>query len=250
MNRDVLKQVLAYPGLSRKEAEVYLASLEVAKPTPLSVSRETFLPRPTIYRVMEDLVEKGLMGKVKEGKQTVYVPENPKTLVERLELQSSAIQNVMKELKELSTIYHNRPTVRFFEGDEGVKRIFQDILQVNEKELLAFSSIKELLKAVPDYYATFMQTRIRRRINARIISPKDEEGERLKEAGEKEFRDIKFIPEELAKKLGVIGGHVFIYGDRVALISFDADRTSVIVENKALSNVQRSLFEIAWESLA
>lgn len=249
MNRDVLKQVLAYPGLSKKEAEIYLLALETHKPTPLNLSKETYLPRATIYRVMEDLVGKGLMGKVKEGKQTLYVPEDPRNLVERLELQSSAIQNVMGELHELATIYRNRPTVRFFEGEEGVKRIFNDILQIDEKELLAFSSIKELLKALPDYYSTFMKTRIRRRIHARIISPKDAEGVQLQASGQEEHREIKFIPDELAKKLGVIGGHVFIYGDRVALISFESDQTSVIIENKALANVQRSLFEIAWESI-
>jgi len=30
---------------------------------------------------------------------------------------------------------------------------------------------------------------------------------------------------------------------------FEVDQTSVIIENKALANVQRSLFEIAWETL-
>jgi|SRR3989344_3679152 len=249
MNKDTLKQALVYPGLSKKEADIYLTTLEIQKPTPLNVSKESHLPRATIYRIMEDLVEKGLMGKVNEGKRTIYVPEDPRALVEKLKLQTSAVQNVMTELRELATIYRNRPTVRFFEGQEGVKRIFHDILLLDQKELLAFSSIKELLKAWPDYYSGFMKTRIRRRINARIISPKDEEGERLQSAGEHEFRKIKFIPEALAKKLGVIGGHVFIYGDHVALISFDTDQTSVIIENKALSNVHRSLFEIAWESL-
>ncbi len=249
MNKDLLKQVLTYPGLSKKEAEVYLTSLEVYKPTPLNVSKETYLPRPTIYRIMEDLVEKGLMGKVKEGKHTIYVPEDPRVLVEKLRLQSSSIQNVMTELHELATVYRSRPTVRFFEGPEGVKRIFQDILLLDDKELLAFSSIKELLKALPEYYSTFMKTRIKRKICARIISPKDEEGIKLSEVAEKEYREIKFISDALAKKLGVIGGHVFIYADHVALISFDQDQTSVIIENKALANVQRSLFEIAWETL-
>lgn len=249
MNKEILKQALAFPGLTKKEAEVYLASLEIGKPTPLNVSKETGLPRPTIYRVMEDLVEKGLMGKVVEDRKTIYVPEDPRSIVTRLKIQADAIQNVMPELRDLATIYRNRPTVRFFEGAEGVKRIFQDILQVDEKELLAFSSIKELLKAMPDYYSTFMRSRIRRRIHARIITPKDEEGIELQSKGKKEFRDIKFIPNGLAQKLGVIGGHVFIYGDRVALISFESDQTSVIIENRALANVERSLFKIAWESL-
>ncbi|MEK7135372.1 MAG: helix-turn-helix domain-containing protein [Patescibacteria group bacterium] len=245
----MLKQVLAYPGLSRKEAEVYLASLEVAKPTPLSVSKETYLPRPTIYRIMEDLVEKGLMGKVKEGKHIIYVPEDPRSLLEKLRLQTSAVQNVMGELRELATIYKNRPTVRFFEGRESIKRIFEDIFQVESEEVLAFTSIKELYEVFPEYYSFFVKRRVKRGIRGRIIAPLDSEGEKLKERKNEELRDIRFIPEELAKKIGLIGGHMLIYKDRVALVSFDSDQTSVIIENKALANVQRSLFEIAWESI-
>lgn len=249
MSKSHLEQALTFPGLSKKEVSVYLASLEIKKPTPLSVSKLTMIPRPTVYREMESLVVKGLMGKVKEDKHFVYVPEDPRSIVEKLKLQTANVQNVMTELRDLATIYRNRPTVRFFEGKEGVKRIFQDILFVDDKELLAFSSIKELLKAWPDYENVFMKTRIKRRIFAKIISPKDEEGMKLKKVEENEYREIKFIPDLLAKKLGVIGGHVFIYNDRVAFISFESDKTSVIIENQALANVQRSLFNIAWETL-
>ncbi len=246
MNRDTLKQILTYPGLSRKEVEVYLASLEVGKPTPLSVAKETFLPRPTIYRIMEDLVEKGLMGKVKEGNHTLYVPEDPRTLLEKLRLQASAVQGVMAELRDLATIYKNRPTVRFFEGRESIKRIFEDIFQVESEEVLAFTSIKELYEVFPEYYSFFVKRRVKKGIRGRIIAPLDSEGEMLREKQSEELRDIKFIPETLAKQIGLIGGHMLIYKDRVALVSFDTDQTSVIIENKALANVQRALFETAW----
>ncbi|HEY4508830.1 MAG TPA: helix-turn-helix domain-containing protein [Candidatus Paceibacterota bacterium] len=249
MNKIHLEQVLTYPGLTQKEVSVYLSSLGVKRPTPQTISKEVSIPRPSVYRILESLVEKGLMGKVKEDKQNVYVPEDPRSIVEKLKLQANSVQNVMDELRDMATIYRNRPTVRFFEGTEGVKRIFQDILLLDDKELLAFSSIKELLEALPEYNDTFMKTRIKRKIMAKIISPKDNEGIKLQDVGEQEYRKIKFIPAELARKIGVIGGHVFIYKDRVAFISFESDKTSVIIENQALANVQRSLFEIAWQSI-
>ncbi|MBO06404.1 MAG: hypothetical protein CMI58_05160, partial [Parcubacteria group bacterium] len=64
-----------------------------------------------------------------------------------------------------------------------------------------------------------------------------------------ELREIRFISDELAKKVGVIQGHIFVYADRVAFISSDSDQNSVIIENQALANVQRALFEVAWESV-
>lgn len=247
MNRDLLRGILAYPGLSKKEAEVYLASLEVGRPTPLSVSKETFLPRPSIYRIMEGLVEKGLMGKVKEGKHTIYIPEDPSSLLERLRLQTAAVQNAMSDLRELATIYKNRPTVRFFEGRESIKRIFEDIFHNEPKEVLAFTSIDDLYSIFPDYYSFFVKRRVKRGIKGRIIAPLDKEGEKLLATKDEELREIKFISKELAKKIGIIGGHMLIYKDRVALVSFDSDQTSVIIENKALASAQKALFETTWE---
>ncbi|MFZ2522812.1 MAG: helix-turn-helix domain-containing protein [Minisyncoccia bacterium] len=249
MNRQHLEQALSYSGLSGKEASVYLTSLGIKKPTPLSVAKGCGIPRPTVYREMESLVKKGLMGKVKENERVVYVPEDPRTIVEKLKLQTSSIQNVMTELRDLATIYRNRPTVRFFEGHDSIRRIFEDIFLVEDEEVLAFTSIKELFKVFPDYYSLFVKRRIKRKIRGRIITPKDSEGEKLRESRREEFRDIRFIPDKLAEKIGIIGGHMLIYKDRVALVSFDTDQTSVIIENQALANVQRSLFEVAWESL-
>ena len=77
MNIDALLKTLAFPGLSKKEALVYLASLEIKEPTALSVAKQTGLPRPSVYRVLDKLVEKGLMGEVVEGKKRVFVPEDP-----------------------------------------------------------------------------------------------------------------------------------------------------------------------------
>ena len=83
---------------------------------------------------------------------------------------------------------------------------------------------------------------------ARIISPKGVQAHKVKKTEKSEYRDLRFISDELANKLGVINGHIFIYKDRVALMSFDQDQTSVIIENQALAKVQRSLFEIAWSA--
>ena len=114
MNKIHLEQVLTYPGLTQKEVSVYLSSLGVKRPTPQTISKEVSIPRPSVYRILESLVEKGLMGKVKEDKQNVYVPEDPRSIVEKLKLQANSVQNVMDELRDMATIYRNKPTLRFF----------------------------------------------------------------------------------------------------------------------------------------
>jgi HTH-type transcriptional regulator, sugar sensing transcriptional regulator len=247
MNKSSIAEALTYPGLSDKEVSVYLASLEIKKPTPQLVAKQTGMPRPSVYRILEELVEKGLMGKVEEGKRFMYVPEDPHVIVARLKLKAESVQSIMPELKNLAAIYQNRPTMRFFEGEEGMKRVCDDVLLTGE-ELLAFSSIEEIFEALPDYWPNFIKRRVQKKLFARIISPKGHKGMELKPLEKQEYRKIRFISESLAKKIGVIQGHVFIYKDKIAFLSFDSDKTSVIIENAALAKVQKSLFEIAWEA--
>jgi len=248
MNKTELKQALSYPGLSEKEVSVYLASLEQKEPTPLTLAKETGLPRPTVYRILESLVEKGLVGKVTKGKRVLYVPEDPRAIVSRLKLQASSVQNVMSELRDLATIYRNRPTMRFFEGREGMKRVCEDVLSTNEKELLSFSSIEDLFTMLPDYFPAFVKSRIRKGMSVRVLAPKSKKGEERKAGGKKEMREIRFVSNELAEKIGVIHGHTFVYADRIAFISFDSDQNSIIIENPALADLQRALFEVAWSA--
>ena len=249
MNKDTLQKALTYPGLSKKEADIYLSSFEIKHPTPMNIAKETGMPRPSVYRVLESLVEKGLMGKTTKDKHSIYVPEDPRAIVSRLKLQASSIQNVMTELHDLSTIYRNRPTIRFFEGREGMKRVLDDVLATNEKEILSFSSIERLFETLPDYFPAFVKSRRRKGMRVRVLSPKSKKGLERKAIEKEELREIRFISDELAKKVGVIQGHIFVYADRVAFISFDSDQNSVIIENQALANVQRALFEVAWESV-
>lgn len=58
-------------------------------------------------------------------------------------------------------------------------------------------------------------------------------------------------PTAIAKLPKVLSGRFFIIQtklkNRVALVSFDTDQTSVIIENKALASTQKALFETAWE---
>jgi len=249
MNKSHIETAISYSGISKKESVVYVTSLGIKKPTPLLVSKECGMPRPSVYREMESLVRKGLMGKVREDKKIIYVPEDPRTIVEKLKQQTQSVQNMMGELRDLATVYRNRPTVRFFEGKEGIKRIFEDIFLVEKKEVLAFTDVKELYKIFPDYYTFFVKRRVKRKIFGRIIAPKDDTTEEISESKKEEFRDVRFIPEKIMKKIGNLKGHMLIYKDRIALVSLESDEISVIIENEALSNVQRSLFEIAWESI-
>lgn len=243
MDKSALEKALAFPGLDEHESQVYLTTFELKRPTPLRIAEHIGMPRPTVYRILESLVKKGLMGVVVEGKRRVFVPEKPSVIIHRLKLQASAIQNLLPDFEALYAIYRGRPKIRLFDGREGMKRVCDDILITNAKELLSFSSVTNLFAFLPDYFPAFVKKRIQKKIRARVLalpSPKAMERKRL---GAKELREVRFLPQGFPF---VFDGLTFIYGDRVAFMSFRGDQNAVIIEHPELANVQRALFEAAW----
>ena len=62
-------------GLSEKEARIYLVLLELGNIPIQEIAQKVNLSRPTVYRILDDLQEKGLITKEKK-KQVRYVAAN------------------------------------------------------------------------------------------------------------------------------------------------------------------------------
>lgn len=72
-----MKNLLKEYGLHDKEAEVYLAALELGKATGFQIYKKTGLKKPTVYYVLEELHRKHLVGLTSQGKKKYFVAEDP-----------------------------------------------------------------------------------------------------------------------------------------------------------------------------
>ena len=77
-----LTSILTNFGLTDKQAKVYLALLELSSALPSTISRKSGLKRPTVYVILEQLQEKGLVGHLKKGNSLFFTAVDPKALVE------------------------------------------------------------------------------------------------------------------------------------------------------------------------
>src|SRR6204780_2263188 len=134
-------------GLSEKEARVYLASLELGRTTAEKLAKHAKVNRSTTYVQIESLMKKGLMSTYEEGKKTYFAPESPEYLKRIFELKKREFEVREKELNDflpgLMRQFEgagDRPTVRFFDGKEGIISLREEALETKEKTLYVISS--------------------------------------------------------------------------------------------------------------
>ncbi len=244
----LLSQELIKLGLSDKEAKVYLAALELGYDTVLNISKKAGINRPTAYFILESLQKKGIVTTFEKDKKTYFVAESPDKLVSLLHQQKEDIdqkqkefENILPEFKALYNLPTEKPTVRFFEGRQGLLSMREDFLKTTDKKIESMYCLDDLNKVfTPEENKEFAERRTEKKIATyAIYTAVKGEVIRPKRLGERRFVPFDKYP---------VTSDLTIYNNKVAIASLKGKLSGVIIENKEIANTIRSLFYLAWES--
>ncbi len=237
-----LRTTLTRIGLTDKEATIYLALLELQEALPSVISRKSGIKRPTTYVVLEQLEKRGLASHVKKRNNLYYRALNPYALLDDQHQRYSDLEKALPELLGLHQKYAATPQMTVYEGKEGIIQIMEDTLKTST-ELLCWAdvtlAVDTLLK---DYYRSYVDTKVKRKIWLRGIFCYDELALKWKERGEEELREVYLIPKEKYP----FKNEINIYDDKIAIVSHE-DKVGVIIQNQNIADTQRAIFNFGFE---
>lgn len=236
--------VLEAIGLSQRESALYLTGLKLGNAPASHYAQKTGLNRITAYNVLEDLTRRGYFSKEKHLRSQCYTPVSPEYLSIETRKRADALQRILPDLKALQGRNYHKPKVRFYEGWEGVKHVYDDTLTA-EGELLNFTHSSAIRDIWPNYDEEYVRERVRRGIYLRGISPDDATGRKVHGKDEDFFREIRLIS---AKEYDFTN-EINIYDHKVATCSFSnkEDMFGIIIESDDFARSQRQIFEMAWK---
>jgi HTH-type transcriptional regulator, sugar sensing transcriptional regulator len=237
-------------GLSDKEAQVYMALLQVDAASVISLAEKTKIKRPTVYVVLETLAKKGLVSETTIGKKTHYQAEPPdrlKTFVERqkiiLEEHERRLDDIIPQIKSIQRESGERPIVKFYEGKEGIISITEDTYNEDpdgSEAYLIYS--KDLLDEIfaSGELDKYRKKRVGKKVKSKVLynyskgeRPSDETGTRIK-VDEKKY---PFTCD------------ISIYKDKVRISILGKSLSSIFVRSQDLADTLRSLFNLAFDNL-
>lgn len=232
--------VLTKNGFSEKEAQVYLACLSLGPSTVLHISKKSDISRGSCYDLLEDMLEKGFVSRLDEAKHVIYSPVDPDFLLRRTE---ESVRRLELALPELKGMFHKhaRPRVRYFEGLEGVKRVYMDTLTATT-EILNYANSREIREHWPDYDNDYVAQRYRKKIFLKGIAPDDEWGRAVQRDDMKSLRETRLLPSSDFRFTNEIN----IYDNKVAITSFQSEMIGILIESDAIADTQRDIFKMAW----
>lgn len=253
-----LAEKLKKVGLSDKEASVYTALLLAGGAYPSKVAEITKLNRTTVYKILENLSVRGLVTELEKKNKLFYQVEKPRNVERyaqsRITLAKRQLEQTHMLLPTLEGLYahaENKPIVRFFEGQEGVLRVYEDHVNVEKPyEMLAWSNTSDLMKFLTEEFRNkYIRKKQKIGITTRAIFPDADVDLRYNEEIYKNFpKKIWIKQKNIPHKLFPYKSDITIYGEnKVSIINFGkTGLAGTIIEDKTIHDMMKMIFELAW----
>ncbi len=261
MDKIELSEAFQKIGFSEKESLVYSCLLRLGGAFPSKIAEETKLNRSTVYKILLDLSIKGLVNEIKKRNKAYYQVENPEKLVRYVKSQVTIandhlerVEKIIPDIEGLYSFLSNKPKISYFEGQEGVLTIYEDMVNISKKyEMLAWSNASELQHVLPEkFFENFRLAKERIGITTRGIVPDTVSDRGYNEkffTGYKEdiVPKMKYIPKETFP----FKGEITVYGtNKVAIVNLNKKYlTGIIIEDETIHSMMKMIFELSWNSI-
>ena len=231
-------------GLSQKEADLYLVSLQIGSATIFTLSRAANMHRPIVYKLVDQLIAKGVMKISLDGKRRVYVATNPKDLVQIIKNKESALSEVLPELLALASSGSKRAKVLYFEGRDRLKDLFRTGLEAKSKSMYSYFPSKYMIELFGKReMEQIIDERIKRKIEVKTLRSRLSEEEFVgSEKTEEAYRQFKYLPDDQNLQMGIV-----IFDNKVNLFSPIKENFGLQIESEAFSQIMKYMFENLWQ---
>lgn len=125
--------------------------------------------------------------------------------------------------------------------NEGMKQLIEEELNAKEKLVRSIGSVRDLRK-VKGSHSGFTDRRIAKKVFSKCLRPTDDDfDDGWIEAQEKELREVRLLP-----KGAEVHGMMFIFDDKVSVITPEEEGVGFLIESKSYSKTMKAMFETLW----
>lgn len=256
----IIRDALTDLGCSDKEIKFFITNYRSGALTINEIAKIAKIERSTAYLIAQSLISKGLIIEdLKQYKKSLVTIE-PKTLLRMLSSKQRQIGRHELTLKEnlgaLESLYltsEYRPTVRTYDGNNGLLSVWRDILSISQRDVPHGTSQEVLLWTNQEtesnfftrsYHHLFIKERLKKNIFVRVLAVNNLKGQELVKSDRQSLRKTKLLLKGIN-----FSAETYIYGDKVAILDYNKDIIGVIIKSDQIAESQRSIFEMNWKML-
>lgn len=245
-------KILENLGLTRGESKVYLALLEHGILTTGPIAKYSGITHSKIYKILDKLSAKGLASYILKGKTKYFNASNPNKVLKLINDKKEELLKKEKEfkqnlpfLKEISQKSKSESKVEVFEGFQGLKTVFGEILDTLKKgDTLYTLGVPKSTGQLQTYFYHFFKEQAKKGFEINAMFNNDAR-EIAKERSNK-YTSFKFM-----EKGAITPTIINIYKNKT-IINTRSEREqffTIVITSKETADSYKKYFEMLWKTV-
>jgi sugar-specific transcriptional regulator TrmB len=245
MNGKILQDI----GLSEGETKVYLALLRLGETKTGELAKEAQVSSSKVYKILDRLEKKGIVGHILRGEVKHYSPMNPKAILNYIEEKEKSLEEKKNEIKsiiprfeELIKDSENKSQAAIYEGFKGVTNLFRNMIDELNKggEYFVIGASYAPIKGIREFFYKHHMRRAEKRIKLNMLANLETKGNL--EATTAKVSEIKYLPGYLSTTMQIV-----FYGNKAFIILWTEEPTGFLINNKEAVKGFKSYFNALWK---
>ncbi len=247
MSTKLLEQI----GLTGEQARIYTCLVSSGTLQARKIASESRVNRSLVYKILKQLIELGLViENATPGSVSTFTALHPSklhTIVKRkeddLKIADQALHEAVSSLGAQFNLTCGKPSVRFYEGLDGIRILNKDIIHTKSDIKLIRSPLDNNTEDLDAKAKKLLEERAHAGIKTRLIVPiKNSPSSIPQEWDKNNLIERRRVPrEELLNSAQVI-----VYANKVAFTSFNDCMITTIIEDKGIADTCSMLFDALW----
>jgi sugar-specific transcriptional regulator TrmB len=242
---DQFLPMLQQQGMSEKEAQIYLCTLELGSAPASTIARKVNIKRVTTYAILKDLERRQIASSIEKKGVSYFQVIDPTSLLTKMKEKYELFAKYVPELLALVHTYSNKPRIQYFEWFQGISDMYEDMLS-SQTDILAFVGLDTMDKKLEEHlFETHVKRRAALGIKAKVIVSGTEKNKSYKSRDKNQLRETLVIEDTIFQ----MANEVDIYGPNkvaIALYSWD-EMSGIIIHSPKLYQTLSSIFNLLWK---
>lgn len=240
----MIDDILRENGLSEKQTAVYLSALELGEAPIGRLAQRSHLKRTTVYSVLEEMKEQGLVS-VSKRKGVLYVSAlPPRVFVDRCKRAARLVEDALPELLARAGTAPIKPRLRLYDGIEGIQKVLLEF-GGSTAPTMGFTDYERMPREIFSFIRTSVVP-LRRRLGnpVRLIVPRSTANEAVRKHDAKNFGEHRILDIDAVKTAVEL---LLFDGTKVAILSLEGrDTYAAVLDSPGLHKTLVGIFEFLW----
>jgi sugar-specific transcriptional regulator TrmB len=248
MSEKKIESLLERVGLTPLEVGCYLSLIQKSPQRAGSIAKALEVPKATVLAALYRLSDEyGIVVRSKKKNSYLFLVEDVSALAaycarceKEFAYNKESIEALVPQLRALQNFEVSKPALRYYEGKEGLKQAFRQVLEEAD-EIIGYGSNEDDVKHLPDLYPRYYEQRVAKKIPVKAIIPALPFN--VQETKKNEMRHLRkthLIPEEYNFPI-----QVNIYRNTVIFYSFE-ESFALVIKSKPIAACLKAIFEFAF----